>query len=205
MADLVLTGQQNHSAARLIQRFKERFPAAIVRALNRSAVSARANMASNVAKDVGLKVGTVRDQITIQEATQAKFLARVAISGKRIPLIDFNARGPEPSRGRGRGVTARLPGGAGRYPHAFIARMRSGHRGVFQRVGAQSIGSLGPGASRRRSVGAWSPNLPIYELRGPSLPKVFTKHMPEGLRHAHESLIKNLRSEIRFAMSQQGQ
>lgn len=155
-------------------------PQAAARALNKSLTTARAVMARNVSGDVGLKVGVVKDKIRTEAATKDSLVARLTISGARIPLIDFNARGPVPSRGRGRGVTTRMRGGKGRYPHAFIATMSSGHTGVFQRV--------------RRS------RLPITELHGPSLPFVFAKHIPAGLAAGHTALAKNLASELNFEL-----
>lgn len=167
---------------RAIAQLEDRAPAAIARALNRSAGSTKTVMVRAVAADTKLKVGVVRDQIKVQEAKPVahRLAAIISVTGKRIPLIDFGARGPEPSRGRGRGVTARLPTGKGRYPNAFIERMKSGHRGVFQRRGKG--------------------RLPIYELFGPSLPRVFTKHVREGLRRGQEALQKNLAHELRFAL-----
>jgi hypothetical protein len=78
-------------------------------------------------------------------------------------------------------VSYRLPGGRGRAEHAFIATMPSGHRGVFQR-------SSGPA-------------LPIYQLHGPSLVRVFEKFLPLGASRAREQLGKNLKSEINFVLS----
>jgi hypothetical protein len=185
-------GQANRQIERLITRYQARFPKAIARALNRAGTSTRALMASKTASDMGLKVGTVRDEIKIERATENKPIVRLRVSGKRIPLIEFRARGPEPSRGRGRGVTARLPApGAGRYPHAFIATTRSGHRGVFERYDAAGrAGQRGPRGGR------------VYQLHGPSIPKVFNKYTPEGLARGEESLKKNLVHELRFAVSQ---
>lgn len=164
-----------------MRRFGAQFPGAIVRALNRAGGSTRAFMAAAVARDTGLKVSATRMQLALVRATAQRPAVRVEVGGRRIPLIAFQARGPVPSRGRGRGVSAKLVGGRGRYPHAFIATMRSGHRGVFQRRG------------RAR--------LPIHELHGPSLPHVFAKHAAAGLSHGRESLLKNLQHEIRFALS----
>ena len=161
---------------------KRRIPAAIARALNRSIESAKTAMNRAIAQDMGLKVSTVSDLIRVERATEDQRVARLYASFKRIPLIDFNARGPEPSRGKGRGVTARMPGGLGRYPNAFIATMRSGHRGVF---------------TRRSAAG----RLPIAELRGPSIGHVFVKHKAIGEARGQEQLAKNLASEFRFALS----
>lgn len=177
--------------ADLFDAYFDRFPAAIARALNRAGTSTRALLASRVGADMGLRVGTVRDEIKIMRATPNRPMVRLEIRGRRLPLIEFKARGPVPSRGRGRGVTAKLPGGAGRYPHAFIATMRSGHTGVFQRK---------PGAQRHGPPPHKS-QLPIYELRGPSLPHVFAKFADEGLARGQEALLTNLQSELQFAMS----
>jgi hypothetical protein len=168
---------------RALRNLKTQAPVAIARALNKSIASGKTVMVRLLSADMGVKQSDLRDKIRVVEATPERQTAKLTASAKRIPLYDFRARGPVPSRGRGRGVTARLPGGAGRYPNAFIAKMPTGHVGVFQRK---------PGAHR----------LPIYELFGPSIAKVFEKHVAEGLRRANEQLRKNLRSELRFVMRQ---
>ncbi len=161
-----------------LQKLGSRSTVAQVRALNRSASTARTGMTRLIAADMKLKAGTVRERIAIQEARQARLSAVLNASLKRIPIIDFNAKGPQPSRGKGRGVTARTA--TRNYPHAFIATMRSGHRGVFQRKGVN--------------------RLPIQELRGASVGEVFGKYHGEGVRIAEEALVKNLKSEFRFAL-----
>lgn len=165
-----------------VRRLKATAPVAISRALNRAAGTTKTVMSRAVANDTGIKVGTSKDAMAIHPAMTTRLSARVEIKGKRIPLIDFRARGPEPSRGRGRGVTARLKGGAGRYPRAFIATMKSGHRGVFERVGKA--------------------RLAIRELRGPSLAFVFVKHQQAGLDAGEAALVKNLQHEFRWAVKQ---
>lgn len=159
----------------------QRFPVAVARGLNRTATSERAVMAPAIARDMALKVGRVKQAINIEKASAGRLVARIVARGARIPLVDFGARGPEPSRGRGKGVSAKLPGGRGRYPTAFLARMKSGHRGVFQRVGTQRT--------------------PIYELFGPSIVKVFEKHVPLGEARRSDVLVKNVQHAVAFAMS----
>lgn len=162
---------------RAIARLREKAPYAIARALNRAAGSARTQLARDVSRDMRIRVGDVRDKVNIVEATRDRPTATIYASAKRLPLIAFGARGPYPSRGKGKGVTAKLPGG--RYPRAFIAIMRSGHRGVFE----------------RRSKG----RLPIKELFGPSIAKVAETYVPAAADRGREQLLKNLQSEFRFA------
>jgi hypothetical protein len=155
----------------------------IARALNRSIASGKTLAARLIAQDLGLAVSVVKEFVKTKDATQTNLSATLYASAKRIPLIDFKATGPEPSRQRAGGVTAKLKGGAGRYPHAFIATMRSGHRGVFQR---------NKGAGR----------LPIHEKHGPSIWKSYQRADAEVRARVQEQLAKNLSSEITYALSQ---
>lgn len=162
-----------------IETLARKFPYAIRRAAMRAGTSGRAVMTQAIAADTGLASRRIRDEIKVNALGDSG--VQLEVTGNRIPLIEFRASGPEPSRGRGRGVSYRLTGGRGRAERAFIATMRSGHRGVFQ----------------RRGLG----RLPIVELHGPSLVKVFEKFLPLGAERAREALMKNLRSEISFALS----
>lgn len=171
---------------------------ALVRSLNRSIASGRTVMVRAIAQDTGLRSRDVREALRLQEATFDRPEASLAASLKRIPLIDFRARGPEPSRGKGRGVTYRIGGASRRLENAFIATMRSGHRGVFMRKHGLRPGESGPSFQNRKSPGAWSFNLPIEEKHGPSLGRVFGKHRPAGLGRVREQFLKNFGHELRF-------
>lgn len=168
-----------------LEALRNQAPKALMRAINRTASNSKTAMTRVVADDMGLKQSAVRPKITIENATQNTLQAFLYGSPKRVPLIEFKAKGPEPSRGRGRGVTAKIPGGAGRYPNAFIATMRGGRRkgerGVLQRA---------PGSSR----------LPVYELFGPSIKQAFEKNGETARTRAMEMLNKNVQHEIEFAL-----
>jgi hypothetical protein len=201
MAAITLGRGSTRQIERIIDRYAAQVPKAIARALNRAGTTTRAVMARAISQDVGMPVNQVRAQLRIEPATATRHVVRISVTGKRLPLIQFGAKGPRPSKGRGRGVTVRLRGGIGRHPHAFIIRVRGAsgvagggtgdHEGVFIRKNVLA----------RKSRGAWSKNLPIAQLHGPSLPKVFEKVSPAGIAAGQESLIKNLRHELRFALS----
>lgn len=163
---------------RAIEATKAKFPAAIARALKRSGDSGRTAMVKLIADDMAIGQKRVRQDIKVNVIGAAG--VAIVAQGKRIPLIEFNARGPEPSRGRGRGVSYKLPGGRGRIDSAFIATMRSGHRGVFERQ--------------------FDTRLPIEEKFGPSVVKVFEKYQEQGVAAAQASLIKNLEHEVQYAL-----
>lgn len=181
---------QSQTAEMALRRFEQNTPNAVARALNRAIVSSRVFMRRAVAADVGLQHGTVDKDLTVRQARPDKLTATLEVRGTRIPLVKFPYTGPLPSRGRPPYVTARIGGQTKTYPNAFVARMRSGHVGIFTRVPP----------SARRSTGAWSLNLPIVELRGPSLVRVFIKHLTEGYAYAEAALLKNLEHELAFAM-----
>lgn len=174
---------------------------AAARALRRTAMNVRTLMVSEVRKDIGLPAGVVRDEVRIK-VDPAALVATVGVTGRPIPLIAFSASGPVPSRGRGLGVSYRIGReGRKRISNAFIARVHGplpsgvvspGHTGVFVRARA---------AMTRKSRGAWGMNLPIKQLYGPSLPKVFAKYVPLGEQRAREQFPKNLEHEMRFALS----
>jgi hypothetical protein len=129
----------------------------------------------------------------IVEATSQRHRAQLGCRDTvRIPLIDFGARGPEPSRGRGSGVTYRMGGAQKRLPHAFIARLASGHRGVFERTQGKFMRIQKRSWKKKRQA--------IHEKFGPSLPHVFAKLVPIGIARGVEALITNLEHEFQFAM-----
>jgi len=150
---------------------------ATVRAMNRTMQTVRTAATRALAEDVGITQRDVRKSMELRRARSSDYPnleATLIVTGRRIPLFAFRARQTR------QGVSYRLPGGRTLAPSAFLARMRSGHEGVFRRRG------------RAR--------LPIDELRGPSLPYVLGKQrIMEALRTlAGTAFPKNLDHEIEF-------
>ena len=160
-------------------------PGAVRRALDRTAVTAKAEAGRLIAADTGLAVGVAKGAVKVTKSVSSVSLS---LPYKRIPLIEFKAKGPEPSRGKGSGVSYRLPTGRGRLPHAFIATMPSpsNHRGVFERVPGQFM----KGKPNRQA---------IAQKFGPSLGRVFEKVMPKVEEKAQDALVKNISHEINRA------
>lgn len=173
---------------REIRALGDRAPIAASRALNRSIASVNTATVRAVAADTTIAQKFVRKAIEITKATPRVLLARLTVTGRRIPLIAFQARGPQPSRGKGQGVTYNLGRGRRRLASGFIARVAS----TAQRV--QGVGHLG--VFVRRGLA----RLPIVERFGPSLPHVFLQAAIDRARRrlALELLDKNLRHEVRF-------
>lgn len=174
---------------RALKELGKRGPVAVARALNRTGSSERTAMARAVAQDMGIKVSAARDAITVDKASSTSLVARVIARGKRLPLIEFKAKGPNPSRGRGRGVTYTMKGQRKTIAKAFIATVtragedgqHAGHLGVFFRVGKK--------------------RLPIKQLYGVSIAHAFGNLIPAGEARRNEVLLKNVEHEIQFELS----
>lgn len=191
MAETLSLQVKTDEIVRLKETLGDRFATASVRALNRTGNTIKTFMARGLSKDTGMKVSAVKDVVKVVRATKDRQAVQVSVTGARLPLILFNARGPEPSRGRGRGVTAIIQGQRKTYPHAFIAKVfgptpsgvvSPGHRGVFVRKGRQ--------------------RLPIRELRGVSLAHVFRGLSPDALQLGRTEFMKNLKNEAAFLLRQ---
>ena len=161
-------------------------PLALSRALNRTGGQARTVLVRGLAAETSLTQARIRKNVPLVSATRDNPVATLKVLGRPIPLIMLGARGPEPSRGQGGGVTYRFGGVSGRLPHAFIATMRSGHRAVWQRAGTK--------------------RLPIAQEFGPALPEFAEK--PEMIQavtaKAVEAFPVALDHEIRYLMQQSG-
>jgi hypothetical protein len=153
---------------------------ATVRALNRALTAGKAQMATLVAKDMGLKSRDAKEAIRAQEATPDRLQVQLVASLRRLPLSRFDAKGPLPSFGRGRGVSYRIGStGRGRVESAFLAQMSSGHLGVFRRTGKG--------------------RLPVIELFGPSIGRVFEKYRDPVVAVMRETFTARLAHELKFA------
>lgn len=177
-----------------------RAPSILARAINRAGSAGKTAMVRAVADDTGFRQKTIEKEIRIVKASKTEPRFTMEIRGRRIPLIEFKARGPEPSRGRGRGVTWTNQGETKREPHAFIATMPTGHRGVFVR----SRFTRGGARYSERFVDGRKRNVEIIkELFGPSIPQVFQRHIPVLEDAAQIALVKNLAHDIGFERSRQ--
>jgi hypothetical protein len=157
----------------------KRTQTATVRALNRTLTSGKAFLAGLIAKDMGVKTATAKDAIREEKATAEKLQITLRASKKRLTLTQFGAKGPDPSRGKGRGVSYRLgSGGRGRVADAFVATMPTGHRGIYRRAGKS--------------------RLPIFELYGPSIGHVFDKYREQTIDQMRETFDARLAHELQF-------
>jgi minor tail protein Z (GPZ) len=159
---------------------KELIDGAVVRALNRTATTVRAEAAREI-HDVyqGLKIGDIKDQIRVERATRITMRTIISVSGRPIPIIKFSATQTR------LGVTVKVKDQRKLIRHAFIAMMPGGHKGVFIRRGP-------PGSLVSR--------LPIDQIFSVSLPVAFSnkKIMNAVVRAARERFPGALAQEANF-------
>jgi len=131
---------------------------ATVSALNRVADQAVTQAAREIRdKGYNFKAARIKAAIRVIRASTGKLTASVRVKRKPTPLIDFDARETR------KGVTVKVQGKRAVIPHAFIATMPSGHRGVFVRKDG------GTHLYKRKGGRIISTQLPIRELYGPSI------------------------------------
>ena len=133
---------------------------ALLRALNRGTKSAATHANRVVAKDIGIKVGDARKRIRVKPPNGQTLEGELRASLERIPLIELKKRGQR------------------RVPHSFTATMPGGHVGIFKRV----RGSMHRGPKLHE--------LPIRELKGPSVGRVVDKHAREITAKSEAEFVK---------------
>lgn len=156
-------------------------PVAATRAINLAITKAQSVAVKSIASEIGLKQKTVRDLLSLRKATRSELLARLEPrSGKRIPVIEMQARQTK------KGISYKSEGKRKTIKGAFVAVMKSGHVGAFKRVGKK--------------------RLPIVEMLGPSLPKLFVQqHIESAMDEAARDVYgKELDRQIALLLKQAG-
>ncbi|HRQ47770.1 MAG TPA: phage tail protein [Rhodocyclaceae bacterium] len=166
---------------RALRGMKNGTATVVTRASNKAIRKAQTAAVRGIAKELpGIRQKRIRSAMSLKLARRTDWTASVSARGARIPIIDLAARQTQ------RGVTYRTQDGRRLIPGAFIATMSSGHRGAYKRVG------------RHR--------LPIVELYGPSIPRVFVQERVERPmdQAAREEWAREALRQIELLRTQQG-
>jgi hypothetical protein len=149
-------------------------PKAIANALNRVAEGVRTEAVRKVRERYYIRARDVNETIRIKKATPEDPVVIIRSTGSPLALSKFRINPAKPpSKRRKTPIIARVVKGAGgSIRGAFVARMASGHIGVFHRAGKA--------------------RLPIVERFGPSVPQMLghesvTRYIEEQARERLES------------------
>jgi hypothetical protein len=127
--------------SKLDKSFLERYSVAVdkasVRAANRTMSSVRTRVQRYLSDKLGVARKDIIKRLFIRSAAALNREASLSFLGKGIPMISLGARVKtvKTARGKRKGVTALVGGSRQLIPGAFIATMKSGKAGVFQRKG----------------------------------------------------------------------
>ena len=102
---------------------------AISRSLNRTIGGVKVAASRSVRDELTLKIKDIKKDLAIRRAPARGLEAALDVAIRATGLIKFRAR----QTARGTTVQVKRQGGRKRLPHAFIAKMRSGHTGVMTR------------------------------------------------------------------------
>lgn len=177
------TAEQIDRAERLLGHIPGAAPKAMARAINRATESARTEAARKVRSMYYISQKDVTATIKIYPATPSDLSAMVVSRGNLIALTKFRVTPNKPQPKRRREIIVRVKRGAGGpIKKAFVARMKSGHVGVFKRAGKQRY--------------------PIDQLYGPSIPEMIGNPTVTGWveEKARERLDQRLDHEIKRAL-----
>ncbi len=124
---------------------------AFYNAINRGLSTVRTQSGKSVAKTYRILQKDFKSETNIQEkkASQSDLAGEIAFAGATIPLIKFQVNPKEPQKQTVTVAVLRETGGE-RLKHAFVAKMKNEHVGVFERATPET------------------PRLPINEKYGPS-------------------------------------
>lgn len=184
-----------HKVLAQLQRVqKEGIPVATQRALNRTAEQARTEASREISREWGFKVREAKDAIRLKRATRTHLVAVLEPTGNRKPLYKQATSAKQTKQG----VIAKIGGKARLYKHAYLAKMPSGHTGIFRTKGGRR-GPVKMGKTGKR----YTSELPIVELRAPSIPTAFVAKRTQDLmqKAIKEKFPVNFEREMKFAMS----
>ena len=183
-----------------------------VSAINRSSTTVRANLTRRLTAEINLRAGDIRPLLSISNATESKLEGSVTVNRKPVPLIKFI--GARQVKGKPTGVKTPIqirPGvwrmielteGGGvsvkvfkNEPRellggAFIATMKSGHEGIFERrfeAGRHTYS--GPRVDRLKIEERFGPTLTGYIANAPQV-------AAEEQAKAIDVLMKNIQSQL---------
>ncbi|MGN6589284.1 MAG: phage tail protein [Sphingomicrobium sp.] len=164
---------------------------AVVRALNKTAAQARTAAAQEVrSAGYNIKSSAIKSSFYIDKARAGRLVVMLKSTGRPIALINYGARQSKS------GVSVQVKVGRQVLRHAFIATMKNGHRGVFERIGNKH-------KKVKRNGKIVRTGLPIKELFGPSIPQSLSNDAVEKalMKKIREKFPQILKHELAFVAS----
>ncbi len=160
---------QIERAERLLGEIPGALPKAQASAINRSLITARAEIVRAVRKEYVIKAEDVRSTIRVTNASAASPMGQIKSMGGPIPLVKFDASKDNPVRARVKKNGAKKP-----IKHAFRQTMGNGYQGLWIRAGKARY--------------------PLKQLYGPSIPQMIGNE--NVIKSVEEKAIETLDKRI---------
>ena len=134
--ELFIEGSALEKMERVLNSFGPRGKVAVVRALNRALAGIKTDTSKEIRKAYpGFKAAEIKKSFDIKRANKTTLVGMARSRGTRQPLIYFGARPNKPEAKRPAvGASVRITSRK-RIKGAFVAKMDSGHIGLFIRSG----------------------------------------------------------------------
>jgi len=205
MSDTFSIQIDQHDLRKIEEMFSDigKSPAKVfVRSLNKTLTGVKTDASTAIRGVVTAKKADVDKTFSISKASEKTLSASITCTGKRLPLYTYSARQTK------KGVSVQVKRANPRtvVPHAFVAKMKSRHVGVWVR-------DYVPRGKSGRTVSA-DPQirygrlprqyrLPIRELFSMRVPDVmgYEPTMKTILKQAENRLQKNLMHEMEYELS----
>jgi hypothetical protein len=130
------------------------FNLAVARAINHTIAKAKTGASRDIRGEYKVKAKDLSGKLAISKATRVSQTGMIRVSAKPLPIVSFGARQTR------KGVSVKITGKRKVIKSAFIATMKSGHKGVFVR-GAYKGTEL---SYRTKRINKKGPDLPIEEV-----------------------------------------
>jgi hypothetical protein len=190
---------------------KNGYETVTARAINGTVKTTRTLSAKLIKQEVNLTAKVIKEAFKPSRLARKTDLSGAVVATSRpVPLIDFGAK----QEAAGVSIKIWRNGPRETIKKAFIATMKSGHRGVFQRKSVmRSFPGQVPIIRRRVSTGdigaqyarlSHDYRLPIKELFSTRITDVFTKQaiMEAVLQYAGEDINERMANELERLLAQ---
>ena len=168
------------------------------RAINDTLAGVKTDASAEIRAIVTLKKSAVDATFKVSKASVTNLSGLFRSTGSPVPLIEYGARQVKA------GVSVQVKRGTPRSTviGAFIARMKSGHKGVFWREWHQAIRKP---MNRNIPYGKLPKKyrLPIAQRYGPRVPDILSNEpvMDSVMKKAEERMHKNIDRELNYELS----
>lgn len=176
---------------------KEEYAKAQKSAANRAAMAAKTVFKQQIRARYTVKAGKLKAEISDEvEATTSSPTAVIALRGPMSPVTEFKVSPKAPKTDKGKTVppnTEIRVGNQAQWPHAFIAKMPSGHIGLFSRDPNRQMEDK-KGRKKREALKQRFSLSSVHMAQGEEIQEAVTKR-------AQEILAKRMEHELERMLS----